>query len=559
MENHRSTSTSYLNLAIAAIAILLNGCLIDEEESTIGNDVEADVALSGSIGDGPVTSASVAIYRNDFKLLTEFDGDGSATYNINFRAKGKFYPLLIDARGGTDMVTNMAPDFALKGAAREPGKKGVANVNPFSTLAYELALEMQGGLSKENLALAETTVVDTFNCGLSTLLTNGPMSTAIDGSNLAEIVRASETLGEIVRRTRDTLLMFNFPSTGDQVVGALASDLTDSLVDGRGGSRVDPRTAAIATIASTLVQLETISNELHVYGVDSTSAMNAAITQVSKTKPSAMVDDLTATDGMLESIRNGLAVASSISSDNKVAELQQAANGLQPGMDYTSVRSRLPDDYRTTLQNVLLAVGGGSDQLIETINAFARSGGGGGENTAPTLSGNPPSEINADNAYEFTPVATDPDAGDTLTFSINNRPAWAGFNTSSGRLSGTPGYGDVGSYANISISVSDGTDNATLGPFAITVQAVSSGSVTLSWTAPTQNEDGSTLTDLAGYKVFWGTTPGSYPNSVTINNSGLTTYVVENLVPGDYEFVAKSFNSTGIESDFSEPVTRTVN
>ena len=179
-------------------------------------------------------------------------------------------------------------------------------------------------------------------------------------------------------------------------------------------------------------------------------------------------------------------------------------------------------------------------------------------NSAPTISGSPPTQVNANTAYGFTPAASDAD-GDPLTFSISGKPAWATFNTATGRISGTPSDADVGTYSNIRITVSDGSASATLGPFSITVQAVSLGSVTLNWTPPTQNDDGSTLTDLAGYKIYWGTTPGVYPNSVTLNNPGLTSYVVDNLAPGTYEFVATSFNSSGMESAYSNAATRTVN
>ena len=84
------------------------------------------------------------------------------------------------------------------------------------------------------------------------------------------------------------------------------------------------------------------------------------------------------------------------------------------------------------------------------------------------------------------------------------------------------------------------------------------GSVTLSWAAPTQNEDGTTLTDLAGYKIYWGTTSGNYPNSVTINDQNATSYVVDNLSSGTYEFVATSFNTSGVESRNSAPATKVV-
>ncbi len=178
-------------------------------------------------------------------------------------------------------------------------------------------------------------------------------------------------------------------------------------------------------------------------------------------------------------------------------------------------------------------------------------------NSAPSISGSPASEVTAGNAYAFTPTASDPD-GDVLTFSVSGLPDWASFNESNGALSGTPGDADIGTYSNITIAVSDGGPNVSLQPFSITVQAISLGSVTLNWNAPTENEDGSTLTDLAGYRIYWGTDPGSYTNSVTIDNPSVTTYVVDNLSAGQYEFVATSFNVSGVESRYSDPATKVV-
>jgi len=179
-------------------------------------------------------------------------------------------------------------------------------------------------------------------------------------------------------------------------------------------------------------------------------------------------------------------------------------------------------------------------------------------NAAPTISGTPSLIINVGQSYSFTPTASDPD-GDNLTFSIQNMPPWAQFNTASGALSGTPQAGDAGSYANISISVSDGNLGNTLPEFTITVNQVSLGSVTLNWTPPTQNTDGSVLTDLAGFKIYYGTSPDNYPNEITIDNPGITTFVVDNLTPDTWYFVSTAFNASGEESDFSNIATRTIN
>jgi hypothetical protein len=178
-------------------------------------------------------------------------------------------------------------------------------------------------------------------------------------------------------------------------------------------------------------------------------------------------------------------------------------------------------------------------------------------NRAPTISGTPQGSIVEGQAYAFTPTANDPD-GDTLSFSVTNKPSWATFNTSTGRLAGTPGTGTVGSYANIQVKVSDGTLQASLAAFTIAVQQSANGTATLSWTAPTTRADGSPLTNLAGYKVRYGNASGNYPTTITLSNAGITTYVVENLTPGTYYFVLASYDTTGLESADSSPASKTI-
>ncbi|MEM7209362.1 MAG: Ig-like domain-containing protein, partial [Pseudomonadota bacterium] len=59
-------------------------------------------------------------------------------------------------------------------------------------------------------------------------------------------------------------------------------------------------------------------------------------------------------------------------------------------------------------------------------------------NDEPSLSGFPDTSVQEGDTYSFTPTLSDPDVGDTHTFSITNEPSWANFNTSTGQLSGTP-------------------------------------------------------------------------------------------------------------------------
>ncbi len=179
-------------------------------------------------------------------------------------------------------------------------------------------------------------------------------------------------------------------------------------------------------------------------------------------------------------------------------------------------------------------------------------------NSAPAISGQPPGTATAEYVYGFVPQASDPD-GDALSFSVQNLPRWAEFDSRTGELSGMPGMADVGTFANILIAVSDGDKSTSLRAFAIVVNETGIYSTTLNWTAPTENEDGSQLMDLAGYKIYWGNRPGVYTKSVTIDNPGMSSYVVDNLPAGTLEFVATSFNDSGIESDYSNPMTRVVN
>src|SRR6185503_7377847 len=134
----------------------------------------------------------------------------------------------------------------------------------------------------------------------------------------------------------------------------------------------------------------------------------------------------------------------------------------------------------------------------------------------------------------------------------------AAFDSATGRVQGTPGPGDVGTTTNVVISVSDGAASASLPAFSVAVQAVATGSATLSWQPPTTNTDGTPLTNLAGYKISWGTSPGNYSSSATIMNPGLTRYVVENLTPNTYYFAVKAVNSAGTESAFSNAASKTI-
>lgn len=129
-------------------------------------------------------------------------------------------------------------------------------------------------------------------------------------------------------------------------------------------------------------------------------------------------------------------------------------------------------------------------------------------NRAPTISGAPAASVTAGAAYSFRPTSSDPD-GQPLSFSIVNKPAWANFSTSTGRLTGTPQDAHVGTTSGIVISVSDGTLSASLAPFNLRVDARPNESPQIAGTPQTSVDVGSayrfapTASDPDGDALTW--------------------------------------------------------
>ena len=178
-------------------------------------------------------------------------------------------------------------------------------------------------------------------------------------------------------------------------------------------------------------------------------------------------------------------------------------------------------------------------------------------NRPPVISGTAPTSVVAGSAYAFTPTASDPD-GQTLTFSVMGAPAWAIINSTTGKLSGTPGAGDVALNEGIVLTVSDGTAYASLPAFSLAVVQAATGSATVSWVPPTQRTDGSALTNLAGYHIRFGTSATALTRTIALNSPGLTSYMIEGLTSGSWYFSVTAFDTTGAESAMSNIGSKTI-
>jgi hypothetical protein len=214
-----------------------------------------------------------------------------------------------------------------------------------------------------------------------------------------------------------------------------------------------------------------------------------------------------------------------------------------------------------TYSNILIGVNDGKVAVFLPAFSIRVTSSTTTTNRAPVISGTPATSVRAGNAYAFQPSATDAD-GNALSFSISNKPAWASFSTSTGRLSGTPGTGNVGTYGNIVISVSDGKASASLPAFSIRVDTTTAatGTITLSWAAPTKRADGTplSLADIDGYRIRYGNAAGSYTSQVNVADGTAQKVNLTDLPSGTYYLVVRTYDVNGLESSNSAMVTKSV-
>ncbi len=169
------------------------------------------------------------------------------------------------------------------------------------------------------------------------------------------------------------------------------------------------------------------------------------------------------------------------------------------------------------------------------ITGCGGGGGGGGSgdetitNNAPDISGNADSFVQASRSYFFMPDADDAD-GDELTFSVQNLPGWANFDTVNGELSGQPDELDVGQYNDITISVSDGIDITALAVFSIDVLEPPLGRNNI-------NTDNATVTQTGtGYDA---------QGNVTVDTGGNTTELADADLNFEFDAGDNLVNVTG--------------
>jgi hypothetical protein len=86
----------------------------------------------------------------------------------------------------------------------------------------------------------------------------------------------------------------------------------------------------------------------------------------------------------------------------------------------------------------------------------------------------------------------------------------------------------------------------------------SNGAATLTWVAPTENTNGQSVSDLAGYYIYYGTDESALSQIISVAGADTTTYVVNGLVSGTYYFAVRAYNTMGVDSAQSDIASVTI-
>ncbi|MDQ6951461.1 MAG: hypothetical protein Q9M26_07330, partial [Mariprofundales bacterium] len=181
--------------AVLSLGLVVTGC--GGGGSSAASTPTATVG--GSAGDGPIVNGTVTVTDASGATIGTATTDANAHYSVKVPVTATL-PLTVTITGGIDQVTGNAPDFPLKTAvttALSTITATNANANPLSTLAVEVAKAL-GGVTAANLTTAVANVRNSLGFGLSF----DPISTKIDGTNVASAIKANEAVAELIRRAK---------------------------------------------------------------------------------------------------------------------------------------------------------------------------------------------------------------------------------------------------------------------------------------------------------------------------------------------------------------------
>jgi hypothetical protein len=93
---------------------------------------------------------------------------------------------------------------------------------------------------------------------------------------------------------------------------------------------------------------------------------------------------------------------------------------------------------------------------------------------------------------------------------------------------------------------------------SVSAPAPTDGSATLSWIAPKTNTNGTPVTPLTGYTIYYGTSESALTQSVVISGASTKTYEITGLTSGTWYFAIAADASDGTQSPMSNIGSKTI-
>ena len=317
------------------------------------------VVLRGNISDGPVIGATITVTDNKGELLALSTSDDTANYTVSIPGNAAF-PVIMTATGGTDVVTGRTVDFSMVSVAENAGVS-TANINMFSTLIVKTAQAMPGGLTTSTLNIAKQIVTQHLNFGINTQLISDPIESPVTNNNVANYVKANEVFAETIRRTHEALRLTTSLNK-DQLIKALAADMTDGQLNGIGTKNTNPYFSAMTSIVSGQVLIEALNNNIHVDGTWAADLLDNAIliTMPSATGTTA---DVRATAEMLAQTKRAINTAQAIAPSQALA------------LSVIDIDVRLPADKVNNLERAMASLALLTSNEQSSINNRIRGSG----------------------------------------------------------------------------------------------------------------------------------------------------------------------------------------
>ncbi|MEA2050462.1 MAG: putative Ig domain-containing protein, partial [Campylobacterota bacterium] len=397
------------------LALLFSGCGGSDDATP---DVDEPLApttvtktISGVAVDGYISGATVCLDINSNDICdsdepsTTTSDDG--TFSFDTTATGN-YPIIIS--GGTDTATDEAFDGVLKNIIElsDTNTSLSTNITPLTTLSANIYKEN----IKTNPDFTPTQAKQTMatNLGLTLAqIDKDPLKDKDVFTKAQQIIQTTKILQSSINiEDKDS-----FNHIMEQIATTIKEDTTSKDLN----------------ITKLIENLETIQY----------NDKNISISEDIKSFAKEYKDEISLKTEDITDINN----------------LDNLQNSFKT---YTnSAKEKISNNRSDTLSQTLSTIK--ENTTIELLQAT---------NSKPTISNTPSTAIEEESTYTYTPNTTDSD-NDTLVYTIVNKPTWATFDTTTGKLTGKPDVNSSNTYKDIVISVSDGIDTTTLSNFDIVV------------------------------------------------------------------------------------------